>query len=352
MSVSDVDGHKLHLHPVEVSDWVYDGYHYPLHIEAGITNKCNHRCIQCTLDWINHKNDFIDKDVFLQMINCAEVMGVKSIYFAGEGEPTMHPALVDFVKMAHDYGISTAISTNGALLTEELSRALIPYLSWIRFSVDAATPKTYAHIHGVGEQEWQRVWDNIQAFINLKSVINSNVQVGIQTLLMPENITEIEYLARISKEIGADNFQVKPAHCHPSSSYKGGLYKYAQSELAEQIGKLKDETFTPVVRLQSMERLTMDRNYKRCHAFDFYCLVDALGNVTPCNIWYGNPEYIFGNINNDPLIDIWNSKRRTEIINKITAMNHKECKEYRCRQDVMNRYLERVINPEINDEFI
>jgi radical SAM protein with 4Fe4S-binding SPASM domain len=96
----------------------------------------------------------------------------------------------------------------------------------------------------------------------------------------------------------------------------------------------------------------MARTYARCHAFDLYCLIDALGNVTPCNIFYGDKNYIFGNINNQSLKEIWESGRKMDIINKITSLDHALCKEYRCRQDVMNRYLERIKKPELNDEFI
>jgi GTP 3',8-cyclase len=352
MSILDVDSHKLMYHPERVSEWKKNGKCYPLNIEAGITNKCNHKCIQCTLDWINHKNNFINDDVFIRMLDNAKKIGVKFVYFAGEGEPTLHPSLPRFVGYASHLGIKTAISTNGALLTKELAEELIPYLSWIRFSVDAATPETYSEIHGIGLMEFDKVWGNINNFISSNRLVGGKCQVGIQTLLMPENITEIECLAKMSKEIGAHNYQVKPVHTHPLSSYKGGIYRYAQSEISQRLEVLSDYNFKVVVRLNSMERLTQARTYARCHAFDFYCLIDALGNVTPCNIWYGNKDYIFGNIKDQSLQDIWDSARMDQIINSITSKNHCKCGEYRCRQDVMNRYLERIMNPDENDECI
>ena len=68
--------------------------------------------------------------------------------------------------------------------------------------------------------------------------------------------------------------------------------------------------------------------------------------------YISDSEFIFGNINDDSLKDIWMGEKKKATIDKITNLNHSPCAEYRCRQDVMNRYLERVKNPELNDEFI
>src|ERR1035437_8838468 len=101
MSIKDVDSHKLAYHPERVAEWKQENICFPLHIEVGITNKCNHSCIQCTLDWINHKNTVMDTKVFLNMLDDAAKLGVKSIYFAGEGEPTLHKDLPLFIKKAY-----------------------------------------------------------------------------------------------------------------------------------------------------------------------------------------------------------------------------------------------------------
>ena len=349
MSLKDIDTHKLGYHPERVAEWKKDGWCYPLHIEAGITNRCNHRCIQCTLDWINHKRDDIDPQVFVQTLMDAASIGVKAVYFAGEGEPTLHHDLPLFVKTAHSLGMKVALSTNGAMLTPDIAYQVLPYLSWIRFSVDAANDETFSKVHGVGKGELDKVINNITYCAALTKYKRLGVQIGIQTLLMKENLEEIPDLAVMVKNLGVHNFQVKPAHCHPKSAYIAGTY---WDECLGDLERLNDMNFTVIVRVKSLERLTMERTYARCHAFDLYCLIDALGNVTPCNIFYSDEKYIFGNINEQSLPEIWRSDKKTEIIDKITSLAHVQCKEYRCRQDVMNRFLERVKNPELNDEFI
>lgn len=351
MSVKDCDSHKLMYHPRHLTSWL-DNNPSPLHAEIGVTNKCNHRCKFCTLDWITRGVDVIDKDILLKTIKDMARMGVKSIYYAGEGEPTLHSNISDFIEYGKSLGISQSISTNGTLFNKNMAEKTLPHLSWIRFSLDAATEDTYSKIHGVNGALFNTVIKNIETAVNIKKANDYNVDIGIQLILMPENINEIETLAKYCKSIGVDNFQVKPAHSHPKSSYTPGIYNLSQQTLKENLEKLEDDKFTVVVRVKSMERLVLKRNYERCHGFDFYIIIDAKGNIVPCNIFYDNKDYIFGNLYKNTFEEIWNSQERKDVINKIEQSKHCMCGDYRCRLDVLNRYLERVKVPETNDEFI
>jgi radical SAM protein with 4Fe4S-binding SPASM domain len=352
MSVKDCDSHKLIFHPKEVGKWLNNEVIAPLHAEIGITNKCNHRCKFCTLDWITHGSDSMDKNVMMNCLNDMGSIGVKSIYYAGEGEPTLHENLSDFIKYGKSVGISQSMSTNGSKFKDDIAENVLCDLSWIRFSVDAGNSAIYSDIHGVKESEYENVINNIRKSVEIKKKNKYKVNIGVQFVLMTENINSVEDLAKTVKDIGVDNFQVKPGHSHPKSSYSAGIYKFSYEYLKDALSKLEDESFTVVVRVQSMERLNQERNYESCHGFDFYSILDAKGNVVPCNVFYNNPEYIYGNIYNSSFKEIWYGERRKEIIEKITKRKFDMCGNYRCRLDVMNRYLERVKNPEENDEFI
>lgn len=352
MSVKDADGHKLQFHPKRVVEWLENGTCGPLHAEVGITNKCNHTCIFCTLNWVNHGRIDIDTEVMLNAIKDMSDLGVKSIYFAGEGEPTLHKDFIKFVNYAAEVGMKVSLSTNGAKFTREVAKQTLPNLSWVRFSVDAGTEKTYAKIHGVSEKEFSKVIKNIEETCKIKKELNCTTDIGVQTLLMPDNIEEIETLAHISKRIKVDNFQVKPCHHHPKSAYNKKLYTFIHDSLESQLKKLENDDFIVVVRTKSIERLLQDRTYDECHGFHFYALIDAKGNITPCNIFYDNEELIYGNLYKETFKEIWNGKNRLNIIDKITNTCHQHCGEYRCRLDVLNRYLQRVKFPERNDEFI
>jgi len=351
MGVKDVDSHKLSFHPKSLCKWLNNEPIAPLHIELGITNRCNHRCKFCTLNWINHGGVDIDKKIMIQTIEDFAEMGVKSIYFAGEGEPTLHKDLAFFIEKAYDLGIKIAISTNGSLFDNNLANKILGKLSWIRFSLDAFKPSTFKELHGVGNVEFYKVLENIASCVKIKRENKYSVEIGVQAIFESANCNEMVQLCEMVKDIGVDNFQVKPAHDHPKSSYHPGFYDYS-GEIKNSLEKIETEDFKVIVRLKSLERIKVKRNYKECHGFNFYGLIDANGSVVPCNIFYNNPEFIYGNINDNRFKDIWFSERRKSIMEKIYESNHQYCAEYRCRLDVMNRYLERVKNPERNDDFI
>lgn len=352
MSVKDVDSHKLWLHPERVAEWKQYGVCFPLQAEIGITDKCNHKCFFCTLDWITHGNTALEESVLLKTIEEMARHGVKSIYFAGEGEPTLHKSLGAFVHRARYCGMGASLSTNGSLFSQDLAKEIVPHLSWVRFSIDSATSKTFSKIHGVKKSEFKNVIDNVIGCVQEKNESNSSVNIGTQLILMPENIDEVVDCAKMMKEIGVDNFQVKPCHSHPESSHNPHIYEFAQTELEKKLETLNTEKFTTVVRTKSAARLFEKRNYRECFGFDFYTLIDAHGNVVPCNIFYGKEEYYFGNIYKERFQDIWFGDRKRRIIEKIVEENHSMCGEYRCRLDVINRDLFRIKNPEQNDEFI
>jgi radical SAM protein with 4Fe4S-binding SPASM domain len=247
--------------------------------------------------------------------------------------------------------MSQAISTNGSLFNKDMANKILKHLSWIRFSIDAGTPETHAIIHGVSSKNYNKILQNIENCVKIKRRNNHTIDIGVQLILMPENIDEIEILAKWCKNVGLDNFQVKPAYNHPSSSYHPE-YNFIHQELEENLKKLEDDKFTIVIRAKSAERILQEKKYRECHAFHFYINIDAKGNVVPCNIFFNNLEYVFGNLYDNTFKEIWSSQKRLDIIQKIKKLNFCQCKDYRCRLDVLNRYLDRIKYPEINDEFI
>lgn len=351
MSVKDCDSHKLMYHPQSVAKWLNNEL-VPLHAEVGVTNRCNHRCKFCILDWVTHGTNDLNPDIYNKCLKDMAEMGVKSVYYAGDGEQTLHPNLPEFIENGKKLGMSQALSTNGSLMKDETADKIIPNLSWIRFSLDAATPETYKKIHGVSENEYNKVLNNIKYCVSLKNTYNLPIDIGVQIIAMEETINDIEPLAIWCKENKVDNIQIKPAHNHPKSSYHTGLYNFVQQSLQEKLEKLNDDKFTVVVRVKSMERLTQEKTYRCCHGFDFYIIIDARGNIIPCSIFYNNDKYIYGNLYQNDIKTIWLSENRKNIINNITDLKFKTCKEYKCRLDVLNRYLDRIKYPEKNDEFI
>jgi radical SAM protein with 4Fe4S-binding SPASM domain len=349
MGVEDADSHKLGLHPHQVSQWL-DGRIMPMHAEIGLTNKCNHHCSFCTLDWITHGKETLDSATLGRLMQDLKYMGTKSVYFAGEGEPTLHPEFVDIVNGTAHMGMKVAVATNGQRYDHIMADTTLKNISWIRFSLDTVDPVLHEKIHGV--KTLGQILVNIKAAVLIKKERGLEVDIGVQVVLTEETALTLNQTVEAMRDICVDNVQIKPCHIHPGSSHKEpmnvGMYDHVQVEMKD----YESDGFKVVVRTRSMNRLEESRSYDRCNGFDFYALIAANGDVVPCNVFYRNEGFIFGNIFKDSIRDIWSGVRRREIIKIIENSCFSHCGDYRCRLDIMNRYLHRVKNPEWNDVFI
>ncbi|CAN8138715.1 hypothetical protein THIOSC15_1050001 [uncultured Thiomicrorhabdus sp.] len=137
-------------------------------------------------------------------------LGLKSVMYAGEGEPLLHKYIADIVQHSHDIGIDTAITSNGVKLNKLLANQLLPNLKWINFSVNAGSAATYQKVHRCKSGDFDKVMFNIGYACKVRKEQNLNCAIGVQILELPENSHEILCLAETVKELGCDYLVVKP----------------------------------------------------------------------------------------------------------------------------------------------
>ena len=346
-----IDNHKLMYHPERISEWMKKGDCYPIYMEIGLTNSCNHRCVFCALDFLDHGSCFIDRKVMLRTLKEMGEKGVKSIMFAGEGESILHPDLCLFVKTAKENGIDVSITTNGVPLSKEKIRKILPHLSWIRFSIDSGSPENYSQIHKTSPWDFGKLMENIKECVRLKKELGLDVVIGTQFLIIPQNKDEVVKLARLIKELGADNLQVKPYSKHPDSVNDLIIDPEQYNKIEEELKESGSDDFQIFFRKATIERIQEGINYPECYGIPFFALINAEGDVVPCNLFYGNEEFTYGNLNENSFSEIWEGEKRKEILKKIKERGCEDCRKG-CRLDVINRYLNRLKNPELHDNFI
>lgn len=347
----EVDNHKLMYHPERVAEWKQTRDCFPIYVEIGPTNRCNHQCMFCALDYLEHGGADIDSEILCKNLENMAKHGVKSVMFAGEGEPFLHKDTPLFVKVAKENGMDVSIASNGVPFTNKKAEQCMPYLSWIRFSIDAGTPETYAELHGCRKEDFEKTLNNIEYAVTLKRKNNYQAIIGVQALLTNKNLNELDLLAQKVKEIGVDNLQIKPYSHHPLS--KNDLrFNYNDAEkLRETLESLGNETFQVIYRTQTIKRLAQQRNYQECYGLSFYALIESNGNIVPCNLFHSSQESTYGNLYEKSFSDIWAGEKRKEVIEKIKRKGVAECR-VGCRLDPVNRYLERLKNPHPHDAFI
>src|SRR3989339_1244937 len=86
-----IDSHKLLFHPTRVSDWIQGKNVYPLYMEISPTGGCNHRCTYCALDFMGYEKRNLDTAILKARLKEMAGLGLKSVMYAGGGEPFPHP---------------------------------------------------------------------------------------------------------------------------------------------------------------------------------------------------------------------------------------------------------------------
>jgi len=350
-----IDGHKLIFHPQRVAQWLDGNMIYPVYMEISPAGICNHRCTFCAKDYLEYRPNFPDTDNLLERLSELGSLGIRSIMYAGEGEPLLHRDIALIIRHTRSVGIDVAMSTNGVLLEPKLAEQIIPSMSWIKVSINAGTPAGYGDIHRTEPEDFHKVFANIESASRLIETNDWGCTLGTQALLLPENAAEMELLAARSKDAGARYLVIKPYSQHPGShtlAYSKVDYK-PYLEAAERLERFNDSGFSVIFRANTFRKIqSTERGYGCCLALPFWSYIDSTGNVWACNSYIGDNRFLYGNIHDESFRDIWMGDRRRRSLNFVAGeLNTENCR-MNCRMDEINRYLWELTHPSAHANFI
>ncbi|OGR69980.1 MAG: radical SAM protein [Elusimicrobia bacterium GWD2_63_28] len=349
-----IDSHKLGCHPQRVADWLKKKNIYPVYAEISPSGACNHRCSYCALDFLEYKPRFLDTKILKARLKELGALGLKSAMFAGEGEPFLHPDMAGIAVHANKCGIDTAFTTNATLMRPAITEKILKTTSWIKASINGASPASYGRIHRCNPGDFSRVFENMGYAAALRKKKGYKCALGMQLVLLPETAPDAADLARKAQAAGMDYLVVKPYSQHPQSvtdRYKD--ISYADYEaLAAELAKYDRPGFSVIFRRNAMQKWDEgSRPYNRCLALPFWTYIDAGGSVWGCSMFLGNEKFLYGNINEKTFKQIWEGEKRRRSLRYTAKMDASRCR-VNCRMDEANRYLWELKNPGEHANFI
>ncbi len=355
-----IDGHKLYWHLERVAEWQKNRMIAPLYVEISPVSYCNHQCIFCGLDFAHNQQCLaLDADVLMTRISEMGQLGVKSIMLAGEGEPLLHPRIAEIATHAKNCGIDVAITTNGMAGSSELWVKLLPVLTWIRFSIDAATPERYAQVHGVASTCFERTIASLKDALRVKYESGLLVTVGVQFLMIQQNLADIEAALHLYSDIGVDYLSFKPYSEHPQMLNKSGFTYSSDSidtvERAIQNYTRSNNTKTAIIfRKEAVEAYAEGiQRFTSCCALPFWGYVSAKGDFYTCSVYLNDDRFNVGNIYNETIESIVLGKKREQSIDLAEhqlEIGH-ECR-VNCRMARINEFLAFLNNKPDHVNFI
>jgi len=288
MDKFNIDGHKMMSHLGRVADWQAGREIYPIYVEISPVGWCNHRCTFCAVDYLGYKKTHLDTQKLKDALLSMAIHEVKSVMFAGEGEPTLHPALPELVRYAKRQGLDVALTTNG-------SRFMCDYMDaceWIKVSVNAGNPTVYTAIHKCAKDQWDIVWFNIRQAVEYKRKHELKTTIGVQCVLLPENAHTLNELAYTCREVGVDYLVIKP-FCQSSlteKKYDSLMYKQSYEKYLNALSMYASSTFELITRHSAIK--TWDektRRYEKCLSVPhFWAYVQSNGDVYGCSSYIGS----------------------------------------------------------------
>jgi len=341
---SFLDSHKINYHPRQIADFFDGKLKAPIYVEISPTGICNHKCLFCHYNYLGHEGKFV-KGKMLELIKELADIGVKCVVFAGNGEPTLHVDTLEAIVLAKSLGMDVALSTNGALLNEKHFEILAQNLTWIRFSFNAGSEENYAHVHQTKENDFNKVIQNIKRLKEVKTKLKSDLTIGTQFVLIPENKDFALEHGKLLKSIGVDYFSIKHFYNHSHNEFQvtENISNEFIEELSNEAEKLCDDKFTFLVR--STNNLSSQRAYDKCYGLEFLLFIDENGDVFSCFSHQYDKKTIMGNIFKRSFKEIWQSEEKKQSIDHINnCINKNQCQP-NCRHHQINNYLWELKNP-------
>lgn len=333
MSDLRIDSTKIQFHPHRVaqwrdagSDWEKAKKVYPLYVEISPSGACSHRCTFCAVDYLGYKSILLDGPLLRERLREMAHLGVRSVMFAGEGEPLLHKQTNANVIAAHAATLDVAFTTNGVLLDR---LECVDLCSWIKVSVNAGTRETYAKVHRTKEADWDRVWENIAAALKRKG----ECKIGVQMVVLPENMDECPSLYSRCVAEGVDYLVFKPYSQHKSSITREYEHFRAGNVWTPQPGPMP-------VYWRDDAPSHEPHQYTRCNATpNFWAYLSANGDLYSCSAYLLDERFRLGNLNESTFAQVWEGERRRENWRFVREeLDIGECRK-NCRMDKANRYL-------------
>jgi len=304
----------------------------PVGVAFDLTDKCNLKCYWCNAQKFRSSN-MLSFDHVKKVLNMLKGMGVKSVCYAGGGEPTLHPKLPEILDYTHSYGLECAVSTNGLTLTDKLIDSTIQNCKFVGFSVDASKAETWSKTKGLSKQCFKTVLNNIRRLTHKNK--NCHVDVTYKLLLTPENQNEILEACELAYSLGCTSFFVRPVVLNWKLDFDVDKVEQQIRE-CKKLDSKNFKVYTNFERVKQ-EDYSKNNNFSKCYASAVLPVLCADGYAYLCvdhrqDVNYRLCEHL-------KLKDYWGGREHKKLIENVKPAN---CP--RCTLTIYNRQAEAYFN--------
>lgn len=271
----------------------------PISISIEPTTSCNLRCPECPsgLRSFTRPTGMMKPELFESVIDqLAPTLSYLIFYF--QGEPYLHPQLLQMVRQATEKKIYTATSTNAHYLNEEAARKTVESgLDRLIISIDGTSQETYQSYRVGGKLD--KVIEGTKNILRWKKELKSKTpHVIFQFLVVKQNEHQIQEVKALAKKLGVDEVKLKTAQIY---DFENG------SELIPSIDKYSRYKKN-ANGLYSIKSGLLNECWKMWHS----CVITWDGRVVPC-CFDKDAHYVLGDLSKNSFKEIWEGDRYDEF---------------------------------------
>ena len=320
-----LDSHKLSYHYERVQAWESGERIAPISVDMSLTRACSAMCSFCyAMMQESQARSSIKVTHALNLLDDFAEVGIRSVSLVSDGESTLSPAYIPFIQHAASLGIDVGNATNAWEWGPEKVDAILPHMTWIRFTVAAGRAESYAKIMYKGPEHtdvFDKAMQNIKYAVELKKKLGLSVTLGIQMVLMPDLKDEILPFAKLGLDLAVDYAVIK--HCSDDEQGTLGI-DYTQYEalypLLKQAEAMSNEQTKVIVKWNKI--MDGDKpSYKRFYGPQFLLQISGSGLVAPSGMFF-NARYSklhIGNFTEERFKDIFKSENYWRAMNYLAS---------------------------------
>ncbi len=292
-----------------------------------ITRKCDTRCRLCYVDSGQELPDSLTIEEIFTAIDQMAELGVENIALTG-GDPLTRKDLPEILEYIHKQKkLKPAISTSLLSLTEELAQKMSDLAVAVQISLDGSTAEL---------NDWNRGQGSFDKTMQGVQLLNKyQVPFRFACVINKHNINDLQNLVELGVRLGAREVafgkvklagraaRLNEAVMPTSEEMTGAYHQLYRSDFDTRQANIK-------VRCKHNQALISGLDNRvgclPCGAGRTFVHVTYNGDVIPCSLFNGCPEFLLGNIHKDKLTNLWSHSPVYQYFRETTADDIEACR--------------------------